>query len=102
MKRLPSISTSPTSRYTTSISGMFILLITIGSVLGSQSEISSDQFLNRLNMSLGINYKYNGLLHHNIDRVWIITKIALPKMEDISFPDAAFDPDCPFVKSQIF
>ena len=54
-------------------------------------------------MSFGINYKYNGLLHHNIDRVWIITKVALPKLEDISFPDIAFDPDCPFVKkSQAF
>ena len=50
-------------------------------------------------MSLGINYKYNGLLHHNIDRVWIITKVALPKLEDISFPDIAFDPDCPFVRN---
>ena len=67
-------------------------------ILGSQSEISSGLFLNRLNMSFGINYKYNGLLHHNIDRVWIITKVALPKLEDIYFPDIAFDPDCPFVK----
>ena len=50
-------------------------------------------------MSFGINYKYNGLLHHNIDRVWIITKVALPKLEGIYFPDIAFDPDCPFVKS---
>ena len=44
-------------------------------------------------MSFGINYKYNGLLHHSIDRVWIVTKVALPKLEDIHFPDIAFDPD---------
>ena len=50
-------------------------------------------------MSFGINYKYNSLLHHNIDRVWIITNVALPKLEDISFPDIAFDPDCPFVRN---
>ena len=50
-------------------------------------------------MSFGINYKYNGLLlHHSIDRVWIVTKVALPKLEDIYFPDIAFDPDCAFVK----
>ena len=78
---------------------MFLLLITIGLALGSQPQISSDLFLNRLNMSFGINYKYNGLLHHNIDRVWIITKVALPKLKDISFPDIAFDPDCPFVRN---
>ena len=77
---------------------MFIILITIGSALGSQPEISPDLFLNKLNMSFGINYKYNGLLHH-IDRVWIITMVALPKLKDISFPDIAFNPDCPFVKS---
>ena len=34
-------------------------------------------------MSFGINYKYNGLLHHSIDKVWIVTKLALPKLEDI-------------------
>ena len=70
----------------------------IGSVHGSQPEISSGLFLNRLNMSFGINYKYNGLLHHSIDRVWIVTKVALPKLEDIHIPDIAFDPDCAFVK----
>ena len=80
---------------------MFLLLIIIRLSLafGSQPQISSDLFLNRLDMSFGITYKYNGLLHHNIDRVWIVTKVALPKMEDISFPDIAFDPDCPFVKN---
>ena len=49
----------------------------------------------------GINYKYNGLLHHNIDRVWIITKVALPKIKDISFPDIAFDPDFPSILGQL-
>ena len=69
----------------------------IGLALGSQPQISSDLFLNRLNMSFGINFKYNGLLHHNIDRVWVGTKVALPKLNNISFPDIAFDLDCPFV-----
>ena len=76
-----------------------MLLMFIGSVLGSQPETSSDLFLNRLNMSFGINYKYNGPLHHNIDRLWIFTKVALPKLEDIHFPDIAFDPYHAFVKS---
>ena len=69
----------------------------IGLALGFQPQISSDLFLNRLNLSFGINFKYNGLLHHNNDRVWIVTKVALPKLNNISFPDIAFDPDCPFV-----
>ena len=54
--------------------------------------------MNRLNMSFGINYKYNGLLHHNLERVWVVTKIAIPKLEDIHFPDINFDPDCKFTR----
>ena len=48
-------------------------------------------------MTYGINYKYNGLLHHNIHRVWIITKVVVPKLNDVKFPDIKFDPDCKFV-----
>ena len=55
-------------------------------------------YMNRLNMSFGINYKFNGLLHHNLERVWVVTKIAIPKLEDIHFPDINFDPDCKFVR----
>ena len=34
---------------------------------------------------------------NNIDRVWVVTKVILPKLEDISFPDVKFDADCSFV-----
>ena len=54
-------------------------------------------YFNHLNISLGINYKYNGLLYHNIDRVWVVTKVILLKLKDISFPDVKFDADCSFV-----
>ena len=77
---------------------MYLLIILLGMSLGSQPEISQDLYLNKLNMSFGINYKYNGLLHHNIDRVWVITKVVLPKLEDMFFPDIKFNPDCSFVK----
>ena len=55
--------------------------------------------INKLNMSFGINYKYSGLQHNNIHRVWIITKVVLPKLKDITFPNITFDPDCQFVKA---
>ena len=54
--------------------------------------------MNRLNMSFGINSKFNGLLHHNLERVWVVTKIALPKLQDIHFPDINFDTDCTFTR----
>ena len=59
---------------------------------------ASKLYMNRLNMSFGINYKFNGLLHHNLERVWVVTKIAIPKLEDIHFPDINFDPDCKFTR----
>ena len=57
----------------------------LGSVIG-KPQIAPELFLNRLNISYGINYKYNGQLNHNIDRVWVVTKIKIPKYEEIKFP----------------
>ena len=69
----------------------------LGMALGAPQDDPQDMYFNHLNISLGINYKYNGLLYHNIDRVWVVTKVILPKLEDISFPDVKFDADCSFV-----
>ena len=38
------------------------------------------------------------MLHHNVERVWVVTKVVIPKLEDILFPDIEFDPDCKFTK----
>ena len=77
-----------------------LLLISLWPSLtsASQLEIPQELYMNRLNMSFGISYKFNGLLHHNLERVWVVTKIALPKLEDIHFPDIHFDPDCTFTR----
>ena len=69
----------------------------LGMALGAPQDNPQDMYFNHLNISLGINYKYNGLLYHNIDRVWVVTKVILPKLEDISFPDVKFNADCLFV-----
>ena len=62
-----------------------------------EPQIAPELFLNRLNISYGINYKYNGQLNHNIDRVWVVTKIKFPKYEEIRFPNISFDPECKFL-----
>ena len=76
---------------------MYFLIIMLGMALRAPQDEPQDMYFNHLNISLGINYKYNGLLYHNIDRVWVVTKVILPKLEDISFPDVKFDADCSFV-----
>ena len=72
---------------------LFFLQFLLGSVIG-EPQIAPELFLNRLNISYGINYKYNGQLNHNIDRVWVFTKIKIPKYEEIRFPNISFDQEC--------
>ena len=72
-------------------------LYSLGSVIG-EPQIAPQLFLNRLNISYGINYKYNGQLNHNIDRVWVVTKMKIPRFEDIKFPNISFNPECKFLE----
>ena len=81
-----------------SILYLLILQILLGSVIG-ELQIAPELFLNKLNISYGINYKYNGQLNHNIDRVWVVTKVKIPKYEEIRFPNISFDPNCNFLDS---
>ena len=76
---------------------MYFLIIMLGMALGAPQDEPQDMYFNHLNISLGINYKYNGLLYHNIERVWVVTKVILLKLEDITFPDVKFNADCSFV-----
>ena len=76
---------------------ILITLYLLGSVIG-EPQIAPQLFLNRLNISYGINYKYNGQLNHNIDRVWVVTKIKIPIFGNIKFPNISFNPECKFLE----
>ena len=52
--------------------------------------------LKNLMFSWGVNYKYNCLLHHNEDRIWIVTKVPLPKFWDTNFISSNFESSCEF------
>ena len=60
------------------------------------ATFSPDTKQNELRFPYGVNFKYNGILHHNMARVWIVTKFPLPKFEDLELTDRVFDPDCNF------
>ena len=34
---------------------------------------------NKLNFGYGVNFKYNGEIHNNLDRVWVVQRFNLPK-----------------------
>ena len=47
------------------------------------SDITSDLYRNQLHFGYGINYKYNGQLYHNLDRVWVVHRVVIPKAADL-------------------
>ena len=40
---------------------------------------------NIVKFGYGINYKYDGMLAHSFDRLYIVTKFMLPSMGDMKF-----------------
>ena len=55
------------------------------------AEETPDLYKNQLHFGYGINYKYNGKLYHNLDRVWVVHRVVIPQTQDLTrlpdFPD---------------
>ena len=53
-----------------------------------------DLYKNQLHFGYGINYKYNGKLYHNLDRVWVVHQVVIPHTQDLNklpdFPDTVY------------
>ena len=80
-------------------SSMYILLIVSCFIKAALGNETPDLFKNQLHFGYGINYKYNGKLYHNLDRVWIVHRLVIPQIEDLdSLPDFPDQIDCyPYV-----
>jgi len=74
----------------------FLLLFLVGICACCANEIQFAPELsgNKLKFPWGINFKDNGVLHHNIDRMWIVTKIQMPRWEDVNFRPLLADVNC--------
>ena len=76
------------SNQITYMSKYMLLLILFSTV---PADINSDLYRNQLHFGYGINYKYNGQLYHNLDRVWVVHRVVIPKADDLdrlpAFPD---------------
>ena len=54
-----------------------------------------DILKNQLHFGYGVNYKYNGKLYHNLDRVWAVHRVTLPKASELQkLPVFPSDLDC--------
>ena len=76
-----------------------ILLSLVPFTTIDSAEINPYLYENQLRFPWGVNFKYNGLLHHNLARVWIVTKFPLPPLNKFYFPSFNFHPQCDFNKS---
>ena len=78
----------------------YLIIIILGAFSSTQAaEINPHLYENQLRFPWGVNFKYNGLLHHNLARVWIVTKFPLPALNKFYFPEFNFHPQCDFNKS---
>ena len=77
---------------------MLLLIYFLLNILahGEGATFSPDVKQNELRFPYGVNFKYNGILHHNMARVWIVTKFQIPKFEDLLFKEHDFMPECDF------
>ena len=61
-------------------------------------DIAPKLYQNHLKPEWGINFKYNGEVHHNLDRVWIVTKLQVPTFDVDEFGQVDFDTNCTFLE----
>ena len=60
------------------------------------ASIAPYMFQHTVKFSWQVNYKYDDTLHHNLDRVWIVTGVPLAKLLDIDFTSTNFESNCEF------
>ena len=53
--------------------------------IGTSVKIKPEFQRNILNFGYGINYRYEGMLAHSFDRVYVVTKFMLPMTGELKF-----------------
>ena len=69
-----------------------VVLISLHEVLAV--DIMPELKKNVLNFRYGVNFKYEGMLTHSLDRLYIVAKYKIPKVEPLQFTKFSFDLTC--------
>ena len=70
---------------------LYVFLLFVILVVGHSIRFNLELQKNILNFGYSINYKYEGMLTHSLDRFYIIVKFMLPSMGDLKFSNLNFD-----------
>ena len=57
-------------------------------------DIKPELKSNVLNFGYRVNFKYEGMLYHSFDRLYVVTKFEIPKIEDLKLVTFTFDLIC--------
>ena len=63
-------------------------------------EIIPEFKRNILNFGYGLNYKYEGMLAHSIDRVYVVTKFIFLSIGDLDFSKLVYDNNCAYLDNR--
>ena len=53
----------------------FIFILLMFLTPGSPAGLNSDVLKNQLHFEYGVNFKFNGQLYHNLERVWVVHSV---------------------------
>ena len=86
------------------MSNLFLFVVAFTVVLLAVTttalDIAPELRQNQLEFPWGANFKYNGMLNHNLDRVWIVTKVHLPQYKELLFPQWKYYENCDYLTSK--
>ncbi len=71
--------------------------IWLGSQPGQSADIDPRLYQNILKAPWGINFKYNGEVHHNLDRIWVVTEVPIPDLTQLHLPEWDIAENCSFI-----
>ena len=74
----------------------FFVILTIDDAIKFNLELQK----NILKFGYGINYKYEGMLAHSFDRLYIIAKFMLPSTGDLKFSNLNYDHSCAYMNKK--
>ena len=66
----------------------------------TSTKIKPELKKNILNFGYGINYKYEGMFAHSLDRFYVVTKFILPSIGDLNFLNLSYDNTCVYLDNK--
>ena len=76
---------------------LYAFLLLVISAVCDSIKFNPELQRNILKFGYGINYKYEGMLAHSLDKFYIVMKFMLPSVKDIKFSNLNFDESCTYM-----